>query len=390
MPNAGDVEAAFEPYLEPDESLKHCAYGVRGLPPLVFLPLYLLGIVPGMLARALLTTPYLFGLTNRRLVVLRFRGYLHVKESYAYARDQLPPIRSKRTLFAAILAIDDAERPLTVRFGLFTAHNSDRHVRELITGLERGPEKPPPPPMKPEDALSPRFKAVRQDLLHALGEARASDFLDMPIYHRKGTTPYAVFGEGYTSDPTRKSDGYSTACLVKNTVFANAFDLDAPCWFVFTNSRYAGTYSEYGPIPPEAPSIWDESGLLPPALKAEAEDREIVKVDPYTLNGQVYVQWILHVKPGEIGIDTLHQASARLWHGSEDEPGPRLKEYLFCLQPGLPLVYLVNVPDGACVLLSQYSGVIRPYAQQFKDWVTASSSEIISPASSRSGKESTT
>lgn len=379
MPNPGDVEAAFGPYLEPDEPLKHWAYGRRGPAPLFFLPLYLLGIVPGVLARALLTTTYLVGLTEHRLIVLRFRGYLKVEEHYAYALDQMPPVRSQRKLFAALLTIDDAERPLTVRFGLFTAHNSGQHVRSLITRVERGPVKPQPTPVTPEDASPDRFEAVRKDLVHALGNERTSGFLDIPIYHRKGTVPYVVFGEGYSSGMPKEGGSYLTACLVKNTIFANVFDLEAPCWFVFTHSLYDGTYSQYGPLPPEAPSIWDEPGLLPPALKADAAYRDMEKVDPYTLNGQVYRQWILRVTPGEIGIDTLHQASARLWHRSEDDFGPRLRGYLFCLQPGMPVVYLAHVHDGACVLLSQYEGVLRPYAQRFKEWVTASSPEITLP-----------
>jgi hypothetical protein len=363
MPNPGDVEAAFVPYLEPDESLEHWAYGRSGPPLVVFLPLYFLGVLPGVLARALLTTSYLVGLTERRLVVLRFRGYLKVEESFAYALEAMPPVRSKRTFFAATLAIDDADRPLTVRFGLFTAHNADRHVRGLLTRLERGPATPPP--VKPEDALSDRFKALRRDLVDALGDDVAADFVDRAYYGPRKDQPHVVFGDA------APQGSYLEAGLVKNTIFAHVFDLEQPCWFVLSERLYEGGYSVYGPLPPEAPSIWDEPGLVPPALKTDTEYRDVENVDPYTLNGEVYRQWIFWVKPEEIGIDTLHQATARMRHRSESESGPRLRGDLFCLQPGLPLVYLATPYEGACVLLSQYAGLLRLCERSVKDGVAA-------------------
>ena len=66
--------AAFQPYLEPGEQLKHWAYGVKQPSMLLILPLFLLAILPGAIAVALLTKEYIVGLTDRRFIVLRFKG----------------------------------------------------------------------------------------------------------------------------------------------------------------------------------------------------------------------------------------------------------------------------------------------------------------------------
>ena len=66
--------AAFAPYLEPGEHLRNVAFGVRQPNILLMLPLFALAVLPGAIAVALLTKEYVVGLTDRRLIVLRFKG----------------------------------------------------------------------------------------------------------------------------------------------------------------------------------------------------------------------------------------------------------------------------------------------------------------------------
>src|SRR5687768_1774410 len=66
------VSAAFQPYLEPGEQLRHWAYGVKQPNMLLIVGLTLLAILPGLIAVALLTKEYVVGLTDRRFLVLRF------------------------------------------------------------------------------------------------------------------------------------------------------------------------------------------------------------------------------------------------------------------------------------------------------------------------------
>lgn len=161
---------------------------------------------------------------------------------------------------------------------------------------------------------------------------------------------------------------------MKDAVFASLFDPTQPLWFVFTEEMFKGETGPHGPYPQQAPSIWDQAGLLPSELKSRSELRTFEKIDPYLLQGPAYRQWILFVKADEIGIEKLHQACAR-W--GRQTPGLRLRARLFCLQPGVPAVALNNELEGAMVLLAERSGGLRPYAQLFRQWLKEGSPELM-------------
>jgi hypothetical protein len=91
------ITNAFQPFLAPREQIKHWAYGVKQPPILLIILLCLLAVLPGAIAVALLTKEYVIGLTDRRLIVLRFSGKLKVKEVLEY---NLPRCRRARPLLA--------------------------------------------------------------------------------------------------------------------------------------------------------------------------------------------------------------------------------------------------------------------------------------------------
>ncbi|MFL6227819.1 MAG: hypothetical protein ACJ741_03460, partial [Pyrinomonadaceae bacterium] len=81
--------AAFMPYLEPGEQLRYIAYGVKQ-------PNILMIALTGGLISALLTKEYVIGLTDRRLIVLRFKGKnVSVQEVMDYRLGgHLPPVKA--------------------------------------------------------------------------------------------------------------------------------------------------------------------------------------------------------------------------------------------------------------------------------------------------------
>jgi len=110
--------AAFAPYLEPGEQLRHIAFGVKQPNMLLMLPLFALAILPGAIAVALLTKEYVVGLTDRRLIVLRFKGKdVQVQEVLDYRLNgQLPPVKSSTGPVFTHIKVEDQAKPFVAKF----------------------------------------------------------------------------------------------------------------------------------------------------------------------------------------------------------------------------------------------------------------------------------
>jgi len=110
--------AAFAPYLEPGEQLRHIAFGVKQPNMLLMLPLFALAVLPGAIAVALLTKEYVVGLTDRRLIVLRFKGKsVSVQEVLDYRLGgHLPPVKSSTGPVFTHIKVEDAAKPFAAKF----------------------------------------------------------------------------------------------------------------------------------------------------------------------------------------------------------------------------------------------------------------------------------
>jgi hypothetical protein len=110
--------AAFAPYLEPGEQLRNVAFGVKQPNLLLMLPLFALAVLPGAIAVALLTKEYVVGLTDRRLIVLRFKGKnVQVQEVLDYRLNgQLPQVKSSTGPVFTHIKIEDQARPFVAKF----------------------------------------------------------------------------------------------------------------------------------------------------------------------------------------------------------------------------------------------------------------------------------
>lgn len=110
--------AAFAPYLEPGEQLRHIAFGVKQPNMLLMLPLFFLAVLPGAIAVALLTKEYVVGLTDRRFIVLRFKGKnVSVQEVTDYRLDgQLPRVKSSTGALFTHIKIEDPAKPFVAKF----------------------------------------------------------------------------------------------------------------------------------------------------------------------------------------------------------------------------------------------------------------------------------
>lgn len=134
------VTGAFQTHLHPGEQLQHFAYGVKQPPIMLIILLMLLAILPGAIAVALLTKEYLLGLTDKRLIALRFSsGKINVKEVLEYARAQLTPQQvktSKGSIFTHI-RIDDPAKPFVAKFHRMGMPNNKMHAEAIADALNQ-------------------------------------------------------------------------------------------------------------------------------------------------------------------------------------------------------------------------------------------------------------
>jgi len=111
------VAAAFQPYLQPGEQLKNIAFGVKQPSIWAMIPLFILAVVPGAIATALLTKEYIVGLTDRRVIVLRFKSSkIQVQEIMDYPLSGHAPVESSMGSVFAHIRINDPVKPFVAKF----------------------------------------------------------------------------------------------------------------------------------------------------------------------------------------------------------------------------------------------------------------------------------
>jgi hypothetical protein len=130
---------AFQPHLAPGESLKHWAYGVKQPPIWLILILFLLAILPGAIAVALLTKEYVIGLTDRRLIVLLFSGKLKVKEMMEYQLGSLPPVKTSTGGLFTHISIQDPARPFVAKFHRLGMKQNREHAMAIAAAISGQP-----------------------------------------------------------------------------------------------------------------------------------------------------------------------------------------------------------------------------------------------------------
>lgn len=111
------VAAAFYPYLQPGEQLRNIAFGVKQPSIALMIPLFLLAVVPGAIATALLTKEYVVALTDRRVIVLRFKSsQIQVQEVYEYALNYHAPAETSTGSIFTHIRINDPAKPFVAKF----------------------------------------------------------------------------------------------------------------------------------------------------------------------------------------------------------------------------------------------------------------------------------
>src|SRR3954471_12780026 len=111
------VAAAFHPYLQPGEQIRAVAFGVKQPSIWAMIPLFILAVLPGAIATALLTKEYVVALTDRRVLVLRFKSSkIQVQEVSEYSLFNHAPVQASSGPVFAHIKINDPMRPFVAKF----------------------------------------------------------------------------------------------------------------------------------------------------------------------------------------------------------------------------------------------------------------------------------
>lgn len=133
------VTEAMKPYLEEGETLKHWAYGVKQPNMVLIIFLYLLALIPGIIAVAVLTKEYVIGLTDRRFIVLLVSGgKAKVKEMTDYRLDQLPKVTTSTGALFTHIKIEDEAKPFVAKFHRAGMKENREHSMAIAQALNPG------------------------------------------------------------------------------------------------------------------------------------------------------------------------------------------------------------------------------------------------------------
>jgi len=133
------IQQAFQPQLQEGEQLTHWAFGVKQPSILLMLFLFMLAILPGVIAVALLTKNYLIGLTGKRFIVLQIKGFSNAapKAITEYALEEVHNMKvatSTGGLFTHI-TIEDANKPFKAKFHRAFSKTNRPHAMAIAEAI---------------------------------------------------------------------------------------------------------------------------------------------------------------------------------------------------------------------------------------------------------------
>src|SRR5688572_10204492 len=114
------VPALFQSHLMPGETLQYFGYGVKQPPIWLIVLLVIPGVLPGVIAVALLTKHYVVGLTSQRFVALELKSMSNfaIKNILEYPLSALSQMKVKAStgpIFTHI-KIDHPQKPFVAKF----------------------------------------------------------------------------------------------------------------------------------------------------------------------------------------------------------------------------------------------------------------------------------
>jgi hypothetical protein len=141
------VAQAFYPYLQPGEQIRHVAFGVKQPSLALTIPLFILAIIPGAIATALLTKEYVVALTDRRVIVLHFKGsQIQVQEVLEYALNHHAPAETSTGSIFTHIKINDPAKPFVAKFHRAGMPGNREQAMAIATALSQPqyPQQYPP------------------------------------------------------------------------------------------------------------------------------------------------------------------------------------------------------------------------------------------------------
>lgn len=130
------MQRALQAQLEPGETLLHWAYGVKQPNIMLIIFLYCLAILPGIIAVFAMTKEYVVGLTDRRLIVIRFKGnQIAVQDVQAWRLDAMPTVDSSTGSLFTHIRVNDPAKPWVAKFHRLGTADNREQAMAIAAGL---------------------------------------------------------------------------------------------------------------------------------------------------------------------------------------------------------------------------------------------------------------
>lgn len=133
------LKSTLNEHLKDGETLEHWAIGVDQPSLLFILPLFLLAVVPGVIATQMLTKKYLVGLTNKRFIVLQIKGLfnMELKSITEYPRADFSSLAASYKTGALFthIKIKDREKPFKCKFAKALTKDNKMHTEAIGQAL---------------------------------------------------------------------------------------------------------------------------------------------------------------------------------------------------------------------------------------------------------------
>lgn len=154
------VAAAFHPYLQPGEQLRHVAFGIKQPSMWAMMPLFILAILPGAIATALLTKEYVVALTDRRVIVLHFKGsQIQVQEVFEYALNYHAPAETSTGSIFTHIKIHDPAKPFVAKFHRAGMPGNREQAMAIAAALSQPPSQQQyPQPYQQQPHQQPQYQ----------------------------------------------------------------------------------------------------------------------------------------------------------------------------------------------------------------------------------------
>ncbi len=133
------IAGVIQPFLEPGEQIHTSAYGAQQPSMLLVIPMLLLGLLPGLIASAMLTRYFIFALTDRRVLLLTCTSNRRVREVREFRPGNIPQVGLKQGKLFSTIQLNGPAGSFRIKFHRANMENNRENAVAIGSALTNQP-----------------------------------------------------------------------------------------------------------------------------------------------------------------------------------------------------------------------------------------------------------